>query len=254
MLRTPQRRSDHTPVNRLKNLPGWTLLVLIGVLMAVGAAGSMWAAGTRPDPTWQGFWSGIATTCVGIFGTVFLVDQLLKRVEERRRSGLALHVRQRVSRIAFYETVKLIALLGEPGTDEPRPPSRRDDEDIHRLPDGFAEVVETTISGLLPRLAQLDADDWPAVGMMFDRMTMEYVRLISLFGYEMEVEVLRLMLRAEESAHRLSGVIAERTERRGDHPAAAANETSIMTTKSFDLISLHIAHIMRANVKLLRRV
>ena len=240
----------------LKNLPGWVFLVLLAVLMAIGTAGSLWVAGMQSDPMWQGFWGGIATTCIGIFGTVFLVNQLLRRVDERRRLPLALHVRQRVSRIAFYETDRLIALLQEQPDGETRPQPHRDTEDINRLPDGYTLLVDTTIDGLKRRLPRLEAGDWASFDRTIDRTAREYARLISLFGYEMDADMLRLMLRAEESAHRLSGIMSERADLSGHEPHAGDgdhDDAAIMTKQTLDLIALHLARIMRANVEMLRR-
>ena len=243
-----------TRVNRFKNLPGSVLLTLVALLMAVGAGGSLWAAGTRPGAIWQNFWVGIATTCIGIFGTVFLVDRLLKRVEERRRSGLNLHVRQRVSRIAFHETAMMIAMLRGHPEGEARLRPRRDGEGINRMPDGFAAGVDEAIDAIARRLGDLEARDWTSFGRSFDRMAMEYARLISLFGYEMDAEVLRMMLRVEESAHRLSEVIADRERRLGDERAAVVEEASGVMDKSIDIIEFHMKHIMKVNLEILRKV
>jgi hypothetical protein len=241
-------------VNRRKNLPGWALLTLLAVLMAVGAAVSLWAAGTRPDPIWQGFWSGISTTCIGIFGTVFLVNQLLERVEKSRRSGLDLHVRQRVSRIAFHETDMMIAMIREHPDGDARPHSKRDEEGINRIPDGFAARVDNTIAGIGRRLANLEARDWTSLGRSFDRMAMEYSRLISLFGYEMDAEVLRLMLRVEESAHRLAGIIADRESLLGNERVTVDQAAPIATKQTLDMIELHVERIMKVNLEILRKV
>jgi hypothetical protein len=205
---------------------------------------------------WQGFWGGIATTCLGIFGTVFFVNQLLRRVEERRRSGLALHVRQRVSRIAFYETDKLLSVVQDRGQTEARPRACRDGLDVNRLPDGYAALVEATIDGMEVHLLRLEAGEWSAFGRTIDRSALEYARLIALFGYEMDAEVLRLMLRAEESAHRLAGIMAMRVdmpEHENRMRDTLENKATIMPTETRSLIAFHITRIMQANVELLRR-
>jgi hypothetical protein len=203
---------------------------------------------------WEGFWVGIATTCIGIFGTVFLVNQLLQRVEERRRSGLKLHVRQRVSRIAFHETDKMIAMVQGHLEGEARLHSERDEKGINRIPDGFAAQVDDASDGIARRLGSLDGREWTSIARLFDRMAMEYARLISLFGYEMDAEVLRMMLRVEESAHRLSGVIADREDRLGNERETVAEEAPRTMDKSIDVIEFHMKRIMKVNLDILRRV
>ena len=83
---------------------------------------------------------------------------------------------------------------------------------------------------------------------------MEYARLISLFGYEMDAEVLRMMLRVEESAHRLSGVIADRESRLGDERGTVEEEAPSVMDKSIDIIGFHMKQIMKVNLEILRRV
>lgn len=83
---------------------------------------------------------------------------------------------------------------------------------------------------------------------------MEYARLVSLFGYELDAEILRLMLRAEESTHRLSGVIAERADLLGQEREDVDDEASIVTNQTLALIAFHIERILTANVEILRNV
>jgi hypothetical protein len=243
-----------TRLSQLKDPPGKVLLTLLAVLMTAGAAASLWAAGTRTDPIWQSFWSGIATTCIGIFGTVFLVDQLLKRVERQRRFALDLHVRQRVSRIAFHETDMMLAMMQDDAAGETRPHSTRDKDGINRIPDGFVAWVEGEINGVEGWLITIDARRWTAFGRTFNRMALEYSRLISLFGYEMDVEVLRLMLRVEESAHRLAGLVADQESLLGNESEARDDAAPPIGAETIAIMKFHVERIMSVNLEILRKV
>lgn len=241
-------------MNIFKHLPGNILLLLLAVLMASGTAVSLWTASTRPDPLWQGLWSGIATTCIGVFGTVFLVDYLLKRAEAQRRSHLTFHVRQRASRIAFHETGMMLQIMSRTQESSTHTESLRDADGINRIPDGFAAQVETAVSGNDPWLASLDPHDWQALGRVFERMAREYARLISLFGYEMDVETLRFMLQVEESAHRLSGVIADQASPNGASPATVQDISAITSGSTRNVVAFHIVRVLQVNLEILRTV
>ena len=83
---------------------------------------------------------------------------------------------------------------------------------------------------------------------------MEYSRLISLFGYEMDAEVLRLMLRVEESAHRLAGIIADRERLLGKERVAVDQAAPMAMKQTLDMIELHVERIMKVNLEILRKV
>ncbi|MFT4039798.1 MAG: hypothetical protein QM692_16595 [Thermomicrobiales bacterium] len=238
-------------MKRLQHLSAQKLLILLAALMAGGTVVSMWVAGARDDGLWQGFWSGIATTFVGVFLTVFLVDQLLRRVETQRRSGLTLHVRQRVSRIAFHETAVVLALL-EHGPDAvAHEHAVRDADGINRIPEGFAERVAAASETMQPWLAARDARDWSTIGRTFERMAREYARVVSLFSGEMSLDMLQAMLRVEESAHRLAGIIVEHASR----PMAAALDpdgAAAPDPEMLRIVQFHMARIMAGNLEILR--
>ena len=83
---------------------------------------------------------------------------------------------------------------------------------------------------------------------------MEYSRLISLFGYEMDAEVLRSMLRVEESAHRLAGIIADRESLLGIERVTVDRAAPIALKQTLDMIELHVERIMKVNLEILRKV
>jgi membrane protein YqaA with SNARE-associated domain len=167
--------------------------------LSMAAAASMLMASCTTDP-WRSLLVNLAATFVGSIVTVFYVEVILRRDEQRQWKLVTGHVAKQVSTLgnAGISSIRLALGLSLPEAFEDFE-AVKDPATLRKLMTELAENLKSGIAGL----ADIDQAGWRTLAGNLRALIVNCERLLALFGRNLDPVLTGLLLDVGEKARQL---------------------------------------------------
>jgi hypothetical protein len=177
------------------------LLKRLVIPLSVAAAIFMLVAFLTPDP-WRSLLVNLAATFLGGIVTVFYIEVILRRDEQRQWTMVMGHVGKQVNILGNATISSIRQALGLP-----LPPGF-DDLEVIKDPATLRKLITRMAENLLPEiagLADMDQAAWRVLAGNLRATILNCERLLALFGRNLDPVITGLVLDVSEKAGQLLG-------------------------------------------------
>ena len=177
------------------------LLKRLVIPLSVAAAIFMLVAFLTPDP-WRSLLINLAATFLGSIVTVFYIEVILRRDEQRQWTIVTGHVGKQVNILANATISSVRQALDVPL------PAAFEDFDVAKDPATIRKLMTELAESLLPDLpglARMDPDGWRSLVNNLRATTINCERVLALFGRNLDPIITGLILDVSETTRELLG-------------------------------------------------